>query len=63
MLKYLENAAPYSDIDGAVLIFLPGMADIQELYEILTTERHFRDPKRYSGSLMLFVPEQVFQGV
>ena len=38
---------PYCDIEGAVLVFLPGLADIQELYEILTTQRLFSDPKKY----------------
>ncbi|BFZ23488.1 hypothetical protein BsWGS_26527 [Bradybaena similaris] len=47
LLKHLESSAPFSDIEGAVLIFLPGLADIQELYEILTTQRHFSNPSKY----------------
>ncbi|KAK7463169.1 hypothetical protein BaRGS_00038228, partial [Batillaria attramentaria] len=47
VLKHLESAPPYCEIDGAVLIFLPGLADIQELYEILTTDRHFSDTKKF----------------
>ncbi|XP_076472427.1 LOW QUALITY PROTEIN: ATP-dependent RNA helicase DHX29-like [Babylonia areolata] len=47
LLKHLDSAPPYRDIDGAVLIFLPGLADIQELYEILTTERYFSDKDRF----------------
>nr|KAG5698958.1 hypothetical protein BaRGS_024879 [Batillaria attramentaria] len=34
VLKHLESAPPYCEIDGAVLIFLPGLADIQELFQI-----------------------------
>ncbi|KAL8581805.1 hypothetical protein ACOMHN_010179 [Nucella lapillus] len=47
LLKHLDSARHYRDIDGAVLIFLPGLADIQELYEILTTERYFSNPQRF----------------
>ncbi|KAK3737105.1 hypothetical protein RRG08_016411 [Elysia crispata] len=47
LLMHIESSAPFCDIEGAVLIFLPGLADIQELYEMLTTQRHFSDPSRY----------------
>ncbi|XP_005113474.2 ATP-dependent RNA helicase dhx29 [Aplysia californica] len=47
LLKHLDTAAPFCEVEGAVLIFLPGLADIQELYEMLTTQRHFSDPSRY----------------
>ncbi|KAK7093940.1 hypothetical protein V1264_007619 [Littorina saxatilis] len=47
LLKNLESSAPFCDVDGAVLVFLPGLADIQELHEILTTDRNFSDTKRY----------------
>ena len=46
LLMHIESSAPFCDIEGAVLIFLPGLADIQELYEMLTTQRHFSDPSR-----------------
>ncbi|CAG5133906.1 unnamed protein product, partial [Candidula unifasciata] len=47
LLKHLESSPPFCDVEGAVLIFLPGLADIQELYEILTTQRHFSNPTKY----------------
>ncbi|GFS24549.1 ATP-dependent RNA helicase DHX29-like, partial [Elysia marginata] len=47
LLMHIESSSPFCEIKGAVLIFLPGLADIQELYEMLTTQRHFSDPARY----------------
>ncbi|XP_050404542.1 ATP-dependent RNA helicase dhx29 [Patella vulgata] len=47
LIKYLGNKEPYCDMEGAILIFLPGLADIQELNEVLTTEREFSDRNRY----------------
>ncbi|ESO82989.1 hypothetical protein LOTGIDRAFT_134281, partial [Lottia gigantea] len=47
LIKYLGNCDPYDDMDGAILIFLPGLSDIQELNEILTTDREFSDPRKY----------------
>ena len=53
LLMHIESSPPFCDIEGAVLIFLPGLADIQELYEMLTTQRHFNDPARYCRALLL----------
>ncbi|XP_059164775.1 ATP-dependent RNA helicase DHX29-like [Physella acuta] len=47
LLKHLESSPPFCDISGAVLIFLPGLADIQELYEMLTTMRDFTNTSKY----------------
>lgn len=47
LLMHIESSAPFCEIEGAVLIFLPGLADIQELYEMLTTQRHFNNPSKY----------------
>jgi len=37
----------FSTIEGAVLVFLPGFADILTLYDMLESDRQFGDPKRY----------------
>ncbi|XP_053396907.1 ATP-dependent RNA helicase dhx29-like [Mercenaria mercenaria] len=47
ILVYLNKSDHYSHLDGAVLIFLPGLADITELYETLNSDRKFADHKRY----------------
>ncbi|GFO08324.1 hypothetical protein PoB_003482900, partial [Plakobranchus ocellatus] len=47
LLMHIESSPPFCETEGAVLIFLPGLADIQELYEMLTTQRHFNDPTKY----------------
>ncbi|XP_055863489.1 ATP-dependent RNA helicase dhx29-like isoform X1 [Biomphalaria glabrata] len=47
LLNYLEKSPPYCNKDGAVLIFLPGYSDIQELYEMLTSHRQFNNTARY----------------
>lgn len=36
-----------SEVEGAVLIFLPGLADIQELYELLQSDRKFSKSGKY----------------
>ena len=46
VIKYLGTDTQYSCIQGAVLVFLPGLSHIQELYELLTSDRHFADKKR-----------------
>ncbi|CAG2189993.1 DHX29 [Mytilus edulis] len=46
-LLYISNSEEFSTVDGAVLIFLPGLADIQEVYELLQSDRKFSDTKRY----------------
>lgn len=50
---YISNSEEFSTVDGAVLIFLPGLADIQEVYELLQSDRKFSDTKRY-GQLKHF---------
>ncbi|TSM12535.1 ATP-dependent RNA helicase DHX29 [Bagarius yarrelli] len=53
LLDYLDKSPQFSEIDGAVLLFLPGLAHIQQLYDLLTTDRRFNCKTRYhEGSQM-----------
>ncbi|XP_060072709.1 ATP-dependent RNA helicase DHX29-like isoform X2 [Ylistrum balloti] len=47
LLCYLEKSPEFSQVEGAVLIFMPGLADIQELYELLMADRNFTKSQRY----------------
>ncbi|XP_071109259.1 ATP-dependent RNA helicase dhx29-like [Haliotis cracherodii] len=47
ILRYLDKKQPFCSVDGSVLVFLPGLSDIQELYENLQADRHFSDTTRY----------------
>ncbi|XP_033752111.1 ATP-dependent RNA helicase DHX29-like isoform X2 [Pecten maximus] len=47
LLCYLEKSPDFSQVEGAVLIFMPGLADIQELYELLMADRNFTKSQRY----------------
>jgi len=47
LLKFLDSDPEMSRVEGAVLIFLPGLAHIQELYELLTSDRQFADANVY----------------
>ena len=42
-----KSGSPYSEIEGAVLIFLPGMGEITRLQEVLLGNRTFANRKRY----------------
>uniref|UniRef100_A0A665UX62 ATP-dependent RNA helicase DHX29 n=1 Tax=Echeneis naucrates TaxID=173247 RepID=A0A665UX62_ECHNA len=37
----------FADLDGAILVFLPGLAHIQQLYDLLTSDKRFREKNRY----------------
>ncbi|CAJ0939146.1 unnamed protein product [Ranitomeya imitator] len=42
------NRSPqYRNVEGAVLIFLPGLADIQQIYDLLSSDKRFNDRRRY----------------
>ncbi|XP_036135386.1 ATP-dependent RNA helicase DHX29 isoform X1 [Molossus molossus] len=41
LLAYLDISPQFRNIEGAVLIFLPGLAHIQQLYDLLSTDRKF----------------------
>ncbi|KTF86856.1 hypothetical protein cypCar_00013871 [Cyprinus carpio] len=55
ILEYLGNirhilyykSPQFRDVDGAVLIFLPGLAHIQQLYDLVTTDKRFSSKDRY----------------
>ncbi|XP_069780459.1 ATP-dependent RNA helicase DHX29 isoform X2 [Narcine bancroftii] len=47
LITYLERNSQYRAIDGAVLVFLPGLAHIQHLHDLLTTDKMFQDRRRY----------------
>ncbi|XP_029940171.1 LOW QUALITY PROTEIN: ATP-dependent RNA helicase DHX29 [Salarias fasciatus] len=47
LLAYLDKAPQFSAVDGAVLVFLPGLAHIQQLYDLLTSDQRFRDKNRF----------------
>ncbi|XP_033098056.1 ATP-dependent RNA helicase dhx29-like [Anneissia japonica] len=48
LLNLLETDSEYGSVEGAVLIFLPGLANIQELYEILQSDKKFSNPSKYT---------------
>ncbi|XP_053304019.1 ATP-dependent RNA helicase DHX29 [Spea bombifrons] len=47
LLVFLDKGPQYRNIEGAVLIFLPGLADIQQLYDLLSGDKRFNDRRRY----------------
>lgn len=47
LLVFLDRSPRYRNVEGAVLIFLPGLADIQQLYDLLSVDKRFNDRRRY----------------
>ncbi|KAJ8399999.1 hypothetical protein AAFF_G00400380 [Aldrovandia affinis] len=47
LLAYLDHSPQFAEVDGAVLVFLPGLAHIQQLYDLLSTDKRFRVKDRY----------------
>ncbi|XP_033625049.1 ATP-dependent RNA helicase DHX29-like [Asterias rubens] len=45
LISFLDQDPLYGGIDGAILIFMPGLANIQELYELLQTDSRFPEKK------------------
>ncbi|XP_015704196.1 ATP-dependent RNA helicase DHX29 isoform X2 [Coturnix japonica] len=41
LLAYLDTSPQFRNIEGAVLVFLPGLAHIQQLYDLISTDRRF----------------------
>lgn len=41
-----EKSPQFAEVDGAVLVFLPGLAHIQQLYDLLCSDKRFRDKNR-----------------
>ncbi|KAJ3605919.1 hypothetical protein NHX12_027962 [Muraenolepis orangiensis] len=42
IIDYLDKSPQFSSMDGAILVFLPGLAHIQQLYDQLSTDKRFR---------------------
>ncbi|XP_030005917.1 ATP-dependent RNA helicase DHX29-like [Sphaeramia orbicularis] len=47
LMDYLDKSPQFAELDGAVLVFLPGLAHIQQLYDLLSSDKRFRDKSRY----------------
>ncbi|KAK5618513.1 ATP-dependent RNA helicase dhx29 [Crenichthys baileyi] len=47
LLDYLDKSPQFADVDGAVLVFLPGLAHIQQLHDVLSSDKRFREKNRY----------------
>uniref|UniRef100_A0A8C9U5U1 RNA helicase n=1 Tax=Scleropages formosus TaxID=113540 RepID=A0A8C9U5U1_SCLFO len=47
LLNYLDKSPQFAGLDGAVLVFLPGLAHIQQLYDLLSSDKRFRLRERY----------------
>lgn len=47
LLVFFDLSPQYRTVEGAVLIFLPGLADIQQLYDLLSSDKRFHSRKRY----------------
>ncbi|XP_023679147.2 ATP-dependent RNA helicase dhx29 isoform X1 [Paramormyrops kingsleyae] len=47
LLVHLDKSPQFRDVDGAVLVFLPGLAHIQQLYDLLSADQRFRVKERY----------------
>ncbi|MEE6458230.1 hypothetical protein FKM82_000230 [Ascaphus truei] len=47
LLVFLDRSGQFRNVEGAVLIFLPGLADIQQLYDLLSSDKRFHDRRRY----------------
>ncbi|XP_014437229.1 ATP-dependent RNA helicase DHX29 isoform X2 [Pelodiscus sinensis] len=47
LLAFLDRSPQFKNIEGAVLIFLPGLAHIQQLYDLISADRRFNSRERY----------------
>lgn len=46
-MNYFADKAPqFTEVDGAILVFLPGLAHIQQLYDLLSSDKRFRAKDR-----------------
>uniref|UniRef100_A0A8C3VEU2 ATP-dependent RNA helicase DHX29 n=1 Tax=Catagonus wagneri TaxID=51154 RepID=A0A8C3VEU2_9CETA len=52
LLTYLDRSPQFKNVEGAVLIFLPGLAHIQQLYDLLSTDRRFFSERYHESSQM-----------
>ncbi|XP_057674377.1 ATP-dependent RNA helicase DHX29 isoform X2 [Corythoichthys intestinalis] len=47
LISYLDKAPQFTALDGAVLVFLPGLSHIQQLFDLLSSDKRFKDKNRY----------------
>ncbi|KAM3599823.1 uncharacterized protein V6R79_012165 [Siganus canaliculatus] len=47
LIGYLDKSQQFAEVDGAVLVFLPGLAHIQQLFDLLSSDKRFKDKHRY----------------
>ncbi|XP_070845311.1 ATP-dependent RNA helicase DHX29 [Chaetodon trifascialis] len=47
LIEYLDKSPQFAEVDGAVLVFLPGLAHIQQLFDLLSSDKRFRDKNRF----------------
>ncbi|XP_066472294.1 ATP-dependent RNA helicase DHX29 [Tiliqua scincoides] len=47
LLAFLDRSPQFKNVEGAVLIFLPGLAHIQQLYDLISTDRRFNLQERH----------------
>nr|XP_020476761.1 ATP-dependent RNA helicase DHX29 isoform X1 [Monopterus albus] len=47
LIDYLDKSPQFAEVDGAILVFLPGLAHIQQLYDLLSLDKRFGDKNRY----------------
>ncbi|XP_042310368.1 ATP-dependent RNA helicase DHX29 [Sceloporus undulatus] len=47
LLAFLDRTPQFKNVEGAVLIFLPGLAHIQQLYDLIATDRRFDLRRRH----------------
>lgn len=47
LVPLADKAPQFVDVDGAILVFLPGLAHIQQLFDLLSSDKRFRDKTRW----------------
>ncbi|CAN9504535.1 unnamed protein product [Ophioblennius macclurei] len=47
LVAYLDKAPQFTEVNGAVLVFLPGLAHIQQLCDLLLSDKRFKDKNRF----------------
>ncbi|XP_077398552.1 ATP-dependent RNA helicase DHX29 [Vanacampus margaritifer] len=47
LIAYLDKAPQFTALDGAVLVFLPGLSHIQQLFDLLSSDKRFKDKNRF----------------
>ncbi|XP_068190674.1 ATP-dependent RNA helicase DHX29 [Antennarius striatus] len=47
LIDYIEKSPQFAEVGGAILVFLPGLAHIQQLFDLLTSDKRFKDKNRF----------------